>query len=54
MDDAQYIVAGAAPYLTYIGGPMLLFCSVAFADSMVGFVIDLMRQARIDGRKRRA
>lgn len=54
MSEAQQIIELAGPYFSYIGGPMLLFCSLAFADLMVDFVVSVIKQTQTKRKKYRA
>lgn len=46
MSEAAEIVNLVTPYLTYLGGPILIFSAIACADLIVDFAVNLMKQVR--------
>lgn len=47
MNEAVAILQLVVPYLSYLGAPLLLFCSLAFADQLADFAIDIIRRVKV-------
>jgi ABC-type siderophore export system fused ATPase/permease subunit len=52
--DPSVIIDGVIPYLDYLSAPIFIFCSLAIADYIVGFVLELMKKVGKETRSRRS
>jgi sorbitol-specific phosphotransferase system component IIBC len=50
--DPNNIIQAVIPYLDYLSAPIFIFCSLALADWIAHFVIDLVRSTRKESRSR--
>jgi hypothetical protein len=52
--DPNDIIQAVIPYLDYLSAPIFIFCSLAIADWIVEFAVDLVKNTRKESRSRRS